>query len=253
MRILKKILPVILAVICMFSMSAMAFAAPVNSLADDNGVKKALIDPDEDELRLENSVEISEKLTMFVNGFMFELRKQYSDSPFTFSSPLEKHGEAVEIRSWYGYRNSINGRTSKYHGGFDLGAANGKSSLGMDVCAAGDGLVVFSGWSDYGNTVVVQHIVNGKYINTLYGHLINEQKPKAKNNTASDPPYVKEGQLVRKGDVIGHIGMTYGPKGYATGPHLHFEMRIPSGLGDPWGKKIDPAKYIDFLDVHVKA
>ena len=45
---------------------------------------------------------------------------------------------------------------------------------------------------------------------TLYGHL--------------SELYVKAGQSVQQGEVIGRVGST----GLSTGPHLHFELRLPS-------------------------
>ena len=54
---------------------------------------------------------------------------------------------------------------------------------------------------------------------TLYGHLFEI--------------YVRPGQPVRQGEVIGRVGST----GLSTGPHLHFELRTPSRTG--W-QAVDP-------------
>ena len=55
---------------------------------------------------------------------------------------------------------------------------------------------------------------------TLYGHL--------------SEIYVRTGQTVRQGEVIGRVGST----GLSTEPHLHFELRTPSRAG--W-QAVDPA------------
>ncbi|MBR6251148.1 MAG: peptidoglycan DD-metalloendopeptidase family protein [Bacteroidales bacterium] len=70
----------------------------------------------------------------------------------------------------------------------------------------------------YGNLVVVRH-PNG--LETYYGHL-------SKHN-------VREGELVKAGEIIGYGGNT----GRSTGPHLHFETRY-------MGKPFDPQRVIDF-------
>ena len=57
---------------------------------------------------------------------------------------------------------------------------------------------------------------------TLYGHLSEF--------------YVKAGQSVQQGEVIGRVGST----GLSTGPHLHFELRLPSGQS--W-YSVDPGEF----------
>ena len=75
---------------------------------------------------------------------------------------------------------------------------------GTPVLAADSGVVIKSGYSSvgYGGRVIIDHNID--YV-TLYAHL--------------SQAFVREGDVVRKGQVIGLIGST----GNSTGPHLHFD------------------------------
>ena len=87
------------------------------------------------------------------------------------------------------------------HKGVDLSAPKG-----ADVFAALDGQVVAAGrHRQYGNFVVLDH---GNGVVTLYAH--------------HNRNLVKEGDIVRRGQKIAEVGRT----GNATGPHLHFELRL---------------------------
>ena len=100
----------------------------------------------------------------------------------------------------------------RMHTGIDFAAPYGSS-----IQAAAPGRVVWSGVrGGYGNTVVVDH---GNQYATLYGH--------------ASELYVDVGEEVGIGETIAAAGAT----GLATGPHLHFEVRI---LGNP----VDPAQYL---------
>lgn len=96
------------------------------------------------------------------------------------------------------------------HEAIDIGGA-----VGNGIMAADDGVVVYSGWNDwgYGLVVVIDH---GTGWQTLYAHL-------SQINAGC-------GQSVSQGELIGLMGCT----GNCTGPHLHFEMRH-----DSWGR-VDP-------------
>jgi murein DD-endopeptidase MepM/ murein hydrolase activator NlpD len=96
------------------------------------------------------------------------------------------------------------------HAGIDLGAPTGAK-----IRAAEDGVVADAGWSTgYGNYVMLAH---GKGITTFYAHM--SQK------------LAKDGESVSRGETIGLVGST----GWATGPHLHFEVRVYGELYDPMG------------------
>jgi hypothetical protein len=93
------------------------------------------------------------------------------------------------------------------HSGRDLAAPEG-----TPVVSVLAGTVVSSGPAGgYGLAIEIEH--GGVNRRTLYGHL--------------SELYVKEGARVSQGEVIGRVGST----GLSTGPHLHFEMRIPQDGG----------------------
>ena len=103
-------------------------------------------------------------------------------------------------------------RKKRPHNGLDIGAPNGSP-----ISAAASGVVITAGWiNGFGNTVVIDH---GDGVSTLYGHC--------------SVLYVKEGQRVMMGDRIAAVGST----GLATGPHLHFEVRIK-------GSPVNPRRYL---------
>jgi len=115
------------------------------------------------------------------------------------------------ITSPYGMRMHPILHYVKLHTGTDFAVGNGFSH------AADSGRVLFTMVSvAYGNFTVIDHgITNGRHITTCYAH-------QAKF-------LVKPGDVVAKGQKIGVIGST----GYATGPHLHFEVRVRGAAIDP--------------------
>jgi murein DD-endopeptidase MepM/ murein hydrolase activator NlpD len=89
------------------------------------------------------------------------------------------------------------------HRGIDYSAATG-----THVRAVAEGVVTFAGWQrGYGNVVEIRH--DGKHA-TLYAHL------------QSVVPTLRQGVRIGQGDSVGTVGMT----GWATGPHLHFELKV---------------------------
>ena len=98
----------------------------------------------------------------------------------------------------FGGQRIMNGQNKSPHQGMDIAAPENSP-----VYASSDGVVTLSG-GDYfysGNVVVLDH---GQNLSTIYAHL--------KSTT------VKKGDIVKQGDIIGHVGKT----GRATGPHLHW-------------------------------
>lgn len=105
------------------------------------------------------------------------------------------------ITSIFGWRIHPISGDQRFHSGTDLGAP-----LGTPVLAAYAGQVAIADFlGGYGLTVTLNH--NKGAQQTLYGHL--------------SEIFVKPGEQVKQGEVIGRVGST----GNSTGPHLHFEFR----------------------------
>jgi murein DD-endopeptidase MepM/ murein hydrolase activator NlpD len=95
-----------------------------------------------------------------------------------------------------------------YHQGLDISADHGSP-----VYATADGTISHAAREGaYGNLVTIDH---GYGLETRYGHLSRYD--------------VKPGAKVKRGDVIGRVGAT----GRATGPHLHYEVRVNGRLLNP--------------------
>lgn len=104
----------------------------------------------------------------------------------------------------------------RLHAGEDLAAPEG-----TPVVAALAGRVVSSGLAGgYGLAIEVEH--DHPKRRTLYGHL--------------SELYVRAGDRVLQGEVLGRVGST----GLSTGPHLHFELRRPAA--DGW-VAVDPGEF----------
>jgi murein DD-endopeptidase MepM/ murein hydrolase activator NlpD len=94
------------------------------------------------------------------------------------------------------------------HLGTDFAAPTGTPAR-----TVGDGVVEFAGRQNgYGNMVIMRHSGN---IETVYAHLSKIS--------------VRRGQRVDQGETVGLVGST----GWATGPHLHFEIRVNGVQKDP--------------------
>ncbi len=102
------------------------------------------------------------------------------------------------ITSAFGWRqNPFSKKGREYHEGIDIAA-----SYGTGIRAAGDGVVIYSGWkSSWGRLVIVSH---GFGYVTQYAH--------------NSSLLCKKGDKVTKGQIIARLGNT----GRSTGPHCHF-------------------------------
>ena len=112
-----------------------------------------------------------------------------------------RDSDYVGISTGFGWRMHPIFHIMLMHEGIDI-----NTKRGTDVFASADGIVVKVEYSkyNYGNHIVIQHSFGYK---TLYAHL----------NTIAK---LKEGDVVKRGQLIGTVGST----GLSTGPHLHFEV-----------------------------
>ena len=111
------------------------------------------------------------------------------------------------ITSFFGWRVHPLSGEQRIHTGTDIAAP-----LGTPVIAAMAGRVLLADFlGGYGMTVAIEHAQGTQQ--TLYAHL--------------SELFVKPGEQVKQGTVIGRVGST----GNSTGPHLHFELRqqLPDG------------------------
>jgi murein DD-endopeptidase MepM/ murein hydrolase activator NlpD len=134
--------------------------------------------------------------------------------------------DGARLSSGFGMRlHPILGYT-KMHRGVDFAAPPG-----APIMAASDGVVASAGPSGaYGNLVVLRHA--GIY-ETAYAHMSRIARG------------VKPGTPVRQGEVIGYVGAT----GSATGPHLHYEVRIKGEPINPVAIKTRPGQALAGKDV----
>lgn len=112
----------------------------------------------------------------------------------------------VPISAAYGSQTYLS-KFSSPHRGVDLTPGTGAE---VHVIADGTVRLATEAGGDYGVTVVVDHVIDGKLVSTRYAHM------------QYGSLRVSAGQEISAGDVIGQVGST----GKATGPHLHFEVLL---------------------------
>ena len=107
--------------------------------------------------------------------------------------------------SYYGYRLAVFGE-GNFHSGIDIAG----TGYGSNVYAANNGVIETMTYTySYGNYIIINHN-NGYY--SVYAHM------------AGFAPGLSVGSTVSRGQTIGYVGSS----GWATGPHLHFEIRTCS-------------------------
>ncbi|AWD32686.1 Murein DD-endopeptidase MepM [Candidatus Kinetoplastibacterium sorsogonicusi] len=139
------------------------------------------------------------------------------------------------ISSPFGMRIHPVHKTWTGHRGVDYAAP-----YGTPIYATANGIVEFSGWQNgYGNVVIIKHPRN---YSTVYAHQSHIEKG------------IKKGIKINQGKLIGYVGST----GTATGPHLHYELRIgnkpvnPLTAKLPTGNKLISSELIEFKKISEK-
>lgn len=127
---------------------------------------------------------------LYANPISFPLFKK------GFVKPLNSY-----ITSYYGTRRVFNNQKHTQHLGTDF-----RARTGTPIPVANTGKVIFSGHLFYtGNTVIVDH---GLGVFTVYGHMSKLK--------------VTTGDFIQQKTIVGLAGMT----GRASGPHLHWGVKI---------------------------
>lgn len=131
----------------------------------------------------------------------------------SFTAPVE-----APAGSSFGRRSILNGKPRSPHTGTDFSA-----DAGTPIKAPGAGTVVLAAELYFsGNTVILDH---GMGLYSLFAHLSRYS--------------VQEGDAVKAGDTLGLVGST----GRATGPHLHWSIRLAA-------TRVDPLSLIAALSTH---
>jgi murein DD-endopeptidase MepM/ murein hydrolase activator NlpD len=160
-------------------------------------------------------VKINTEMRRANNKTLSDLRLKTADK-FLWSQPFMRQTHSQAESSFADVRNYIyKGKKidQQVHLGYDLAVTQ---HIGVE--ASNDGKVVYAApLGIYGNCIVVDH---GYGLQTIYGHLSKID--------------VHEGDVVKRGQVMGLSGMT----GMAGGDHIHFAMQLD-------GVQIDPKEWWD--------
>ncbi len=178
---------------------------PINVVAKDYGVRRLKL-PDRMVRLSKKDLERVKRESKIINQIW-----QLPPSPLMWDEgfQLPINGEII---GQFGRRSIINGLPRSPHSGVDIRAPEG-----TPVRASNSGEVVLCGNFFFsGKSIIINH---GMWVYSMYFHL--------------SKILVHEGMRVKKGEIIGYSGST----GRATGPHLHFGIRVN-------GSRVDPLLFI---------
>ncbi len=150
--------------------------------------------------KIEQSKKLNDLLAVIDSNGVYTLSK--------FNPPVASKRRTSEFGERRIFKYPSGKESTSMHAGIDFGVP-----AGTEVRACGDGKVVMAeDRITTGYSVIIEHLP-GLY--SLYYHM-NELK-------------VSEGQNVKSGDLIGLSGA----RGFATGPHLHWEIRLDTVAVSP--------------------
>lgn len=135
-------------------------------------------------------------ITFLLMSFNYKNNNSLENIPSIL--PIKK-GEFYKISSGFGMRHHPILKVKRMHNGVDFSA-----KMGTEIRATADGIVTFANHNKgYGKMVVIKH-------NDVYETIYSQMKDFTVSN----------GAKVKKGQVIGYVGMS----GNSSGPHLHYEV-----------------------------
>lgn len=196
--------------------------ASLESLASEVTVAYGLSGPasagDLRELDSDSSTSLTPGIKESIEEYNFLKGASFSGIYHRYPFQWQTHGQPSlwpvngVLRSSFGGRSDPFSGEGGFHTGIDLAAP-----VGTPVHVTADGVVTTAGWSGgYGRLVIVDH---GNGVETYYAHLSEF--------------LVVPGEELRRGQVIALSGGT----GRATGPHIHYEVRVA-------GTPVNPYKYL---------
>lgn len=175
--------------------------------------------------QLSTTVSQSERELQLQLASTYEVMRTYEENKVKFAHmPAIKPMDGFYSPYGFGMRLHPVLRIYKLHEGVDIVA-----DVGTPVYAAGDGVVEYAGRTGGGYGIMVE-INHGYGYTSLYAHL--------------DKALVREGQRVKRGDLIGRSGRT----GLVSGPHLHYEVRLNGVRQNPIDFFFDDVNYQQYKD-----
>lgn len=170
----------------------------------DSSVKEAMLKAE----KLEYQLVLQSKSLDTLQKMAREKDKMLTSIPSIKPIREDKLNRSMFLMSGFGWRLHPVHKVRKFHAGLDFAAPYGTA-----IVSTGQGKVVkVESGSGYGKHVVIDH---GFGYQTLYGHMSQVS--------------VSEGEVVKKGHVIGKVGST----GTSTAPHCHYEVHFKGNAVNP--------------------